>query len=164
MPRCNFLLEDEQCNNTKGLTTITILDPENYIIEQSHLCQTHSNIIIGRYMKSYTDIQREIKFLLEERRDYRPTIYDQKSIKSVNEVVKDKYKIKNQISNKICRSLICDNAIYSNQQRYTATAYHSTGLMRHYFYFCSLKCINTFKASMGLMIPILQKQLTFTQF
>jgi len=115
-------------------------------------------------MKSYTDIEKQIKFLLEERRNNNPTIYDQKSIKSVNEVIKDKYKIKSQISNKVCRSLICDNPIYSSQQRYTATAYHSTGLMRHYFYFCSLKCVNSFKAVLGLKIPILQGQTTFTQF
>ena len=108
-------------------------------------------------MHSYNETQSRIKFLQEERDNKKYSMYDQKPLKTVYQKIKDEYKIKNLISNLICRNELCKKQL--NQKfRFIATAYHSNGKLRHYFYFCSIQCFNQFRAFCGLKVPILQGQ------
>ena len=158
MPRCMY---HEGCNFKNRLTVFIFYDPQNILIEQSFLCQAHSDQIIGRFMQKYEEKVSEINFLNQRRKEEGKIrgYYDPNDTK-INELIRMKYSEKKKISNYVCRSLICNNGIFKNQLRYSVFTIHVNGNFRHYFYFCSLKCVNQMRAFVGLRVPILENQHT----
>ena len=110
-------------------------------------------------MESYNEIVKEITYLRDQRDNSSDDMFNQRNVKSKYQVVNDKYRIKNRISNYLCRNIICGIQL-TNKNRFVATVFHSNGKFRHYFYFCSIRCYNTFRAFCGLNVPIITGQLT----
>jgi len=157
MPRC----QHQDCNLKNKLSAFIFYDSLNYLSEQTFLCQTHSNLVVAKFMQEYENEVRLINFLNRRRKEEGKIkgYYDPNDTK-INETIQDHYRIKNKISNYVCRSLTCKNEIFKNQLRYNIIVIHANGNFRHYFYFCSLKCVNQMRSLIGQKVPILEKQLT----
>jgi len=164
---CNFLSENKEDKCGKKSATIFLLfDPENQLLVTTDLCQIHSNSIITQYMQEYTNEAKLISALKEKRKKEKKIVTEPSLIQYSKgyDSIQDHYRRKNKISNYLCRSLTCTNEISKEQKRYSAIAIHSNGKFRHYFYFCSLNCVNQLKAILGLNVPILENQLSLSHF
>lgn len=166
MPNCNFLQERTRCSSYRFLTIFIIYDAVNNIFETVFLCQAHSNLVIGEYMQEYEAEVKVINFLQKRRKEERNlnNIYNVRPEYTMTDQIKQHFNRKNKISNYSCRSLICNNQITKHQNLFSITILHSNGRFRHYFYFCSKKCLDIFKAKIGLIVPILEKQISITNF
>ncbi len=166
MPRCNFLFESgERCNQTNKISAIIFFDPENFIFEIATLHQQHSDLIIGEAMKSYENESKMIDYLEKRRKEEREArhYYEIKPDYSITDKIKDHYRQKTKISNYICRNPLCNKKLTKHDIKFNAITLHANGNLRHYFYYCSKTCMNTLKAKCGLIVPILNKQLSLVQ-
>ena len=162
MPACKI----QDCKKPSS-TIILIYDPFNHILESTYLCQEDSDRILHFYIEPYETMSSQIQYLNNEMEHLKTA-----NLESIQKIEKTKeYSLrvktiltaKNKLSNHTCRNRLCNGEIKKGEKRFTVTAIHDLGF-RHYLYFDKLDCLNTFKAKIGLSVPILEKQLTISNY
>lgn len=165
--RCNFRLDNDQvCNSTHYLHGIIFLNPESPgTIERIDLCKFHYGILTDNHTQTVRELQMRLKNTIQENENRRKlarsldTYYNDIPMRKI---ITDTRALL-QLTQMQCKNYLC-NADLSSVDRYskvyTVITIKPSNKLHYKFYFCSLRCFNSFKARCGLPVPILRGQLS----
>lgn len=164
---CNYILDnDQRCNKTFSLHGIIFLNPETPgTIERIDLCEKHYGMITDDHTQRVRGFQMSLKNTISENEKRKKiarsndTFYEESLMRRK---IVDLRELLSHINISECKNYLCMADISKIDQFkkiYTVITLKPSNKIQYKFYFCSLKCFNSFKARCGISIPILHGQL-----
>lgn len=168
--RCNFILDNDQvCNKTFYLHGIIFLNPETPgTIERVDLCKLHYESLTDDHTQRIRQFQMQLKNMIAQ--NERQRLIAKKNDIPYNDTIiwqkiSDLRSLLSHINTTECKNYLCMADISKIDQYkkiYTVITLKPSNKIQFKFYFCSLKCFNSFRSRCGIVMPIQKGQMVLS--